>query len=427
MSEMFHYLERLFPLCRSLTGDGVRATFKILQEVAPIRTEEIPSGTQAFDWQVPPEWNVRDAYVADASGQRIIDFKACNLHLVGYSEPFEGEMSLAELDQHLYSLPEQPDVIPYITSYYARRWGFCLSHRQREQLTEQTYHVKVDTTLTPGSMTIGELIIPGETEEEILLSTYICHPSMANNELSGPIVAAFLARDLLKKPHRYTYRFVFVSETIGSITYLSKHLETLKKRVIAGYVLTCLGDPGAFTYLETRLGNTLVDRATVHVLKHAATNSRWYSWLERGSDERQYGWPGVDLPVGSLMRTKYGEYPEYHTSADNLDFVKPGALQESLAMYHRCLEILEANRTFRCKVLCEPQLGRRGLYPTLSSRTSGLVARDLVNLLAYSDGTTDLLGIAERLDRPLWELQPLVKQLIDADLLEEVSHGSDNP
>ncbi len=422
-NEMYSAVKRLFPICRSLTGDGVRASLDILREIAPIVTEEVPSGTQVFDWQVPPEWNVRDAYVADAAGHRIIDFQKCNLHLVGYSEPFEGQLSLAELNQHLYSLPEQPDVIPYVTSYYARRWGFCLNDRQRQQLTEQAYFVKIDSTLETGSMTIGDLIIPGETEQEVLLSTYLCHPSMANNELSGPVVSAFLARELLQKPRRFTYRFVFVPETIGSITYLANNLQELKKRVIAGYVLTCLGNPGAFSYLETRLANTLVDRVTAHIFKYELDGSHWYSFLDRGSDERQYNWPGIDLPVGSLMRTKYGEYPEYHTSADNLDLVTPAALAGSLKMCLRCLNILEDNRTYRCTVLCEPQLGRRGLYPTLSSRASGLQARDLVNILAYSDGKTDLLAIAEKLRKPLWELQPLVRQLLDVNLLEEVSGG----
>ncbi len=423
-SDMFETMTRLFPICRSLTGNGVRDTFRILQEIVPIELFEVPSGTQAFDWTVPLEWNVHDAYVLDASGKRIIDFDKNNLHLVGYSQPFEGSMGLEELNKHLYSLPEQPDVIPYITSYYEKRWGFCLSHTQREQLTEQTYTVKVDTTLAAGSMTMGELIIPGKSEKQILLSTYICHPSMANNELSGPVLATYLARRLMKRDNYYTYRFVFVPETIGAITYLSRHRDLLREQVIAGYVMTCVGDPGPYSYLESRLGNTLVDRVTAHVFKHMQHETKWYSWRERGSDERQYCWPGIDLPVGALMRTKYGCYPEYHTSADNLSFVTSEALAESLKLYERCLEVLEFNRTYQCTVLCEPQLGRRGLYPTLSTRTSGLATRDLMDIMAYSDGTTDLLSIADRLNKPIWELYTTVSTLITAGLLKDGSHRS---
>ncbi len=423
--QMYRDMERLYPLCRSLTGAGVRDTFAILREIAPIQLQEIPSGTKAFDWVVPPEWTVRDAYIADDSGECIVDFKKHNLHLVGYSEPFEGTLSLAELQPHLHSLPEQPDVIPYVTSYYARRWGFCLPDRQRQQLTEQTYRVKVDTKLGPGSMTIGDLVIPGTSQEEILISTYICHPSMANNELSGPVLAATLAHELISRPHHYyTYRFVWVPETIGAIVYLSRHLDKLKAHVKAGYVITCVGDPGPFSYLQTRLGGTLVDKITAHVLQHLAGDYRSYSWLDRGSDERHYCWPGVDLPVGSLMRTKYGEYPEYHTSADDLSFVTPEALAGSYQMYLRCFEALEANRCYRCKTLGEPQLGRYGLYPTLSTRESGLAARQLVDLLAYSDGHHDLLAIADKLGKPIWELQSSVQKLMKAGLLEEVRRGS---
>lgn len=416
--EMYRYLERLFPICRSLTGKGVRETFAILQEIAPLNLTEVPSGTKVFDWIVPPEWNVRDAYVADSSGRHVIDFKRHNLHLMGYSMPFEGNVSIEELQKHLYSLPELPGVIPYVTSYYQQRWGFCLSDQQRQELKDPFYQVKVDSTLEPGSMTMGDLVIPGDTKDEVFFSTYICHPSMANNELSGPIVAAFLAKELLSRPkRRYTYRFAFVPETIGAIAYLSKHLHHLRKHVKAGYVITCVGDPGPYSYLETRLGDTLSDRVAQHVLDHIDGDTRWYSWLQRGSDERQYGWPGVDLPMGSLMRTKYGEYPEYHTSADDLDFVRPKALGQSLDMYLKAIDVLENNRIYRCTTLCEPQMGRRGLYPTVSTRTSGLSARELVDILAYSDGKTDLLDIADRLHKPVWECKESIHKLIEAALL----------
>ncbi|MBN1998611.1 DUF4910 domain-containing protein, partial [candidate division KSB1 bacterium] len=368
---MYSLLQRLFPICRSITGDGVRETLAVMKAIIPpLKIKEIPSGTKVFDWTVPDEWNVRDAYVRNESGERVIDFKKSNLHLVGYSTPFEGFMTLKELIPHLYTLPDQPDWIPYVTSYYERNWGFCLSHRQFSEMKDETYFVKIDSSLEPGHLTYGELLIEGETDREILLSTNICHPSMANNELSGPVVTTFLAKYLLervKKPH-YTYRIIFIPETIGSIAYLSMHHNYLKKRTIAGYTVTCVGDRGKFSYLKTRRENTLVDRVTLHVLKHKAKNSGIYDFLKRGSDEMQYCSPGIDLPVGSLMRTKYHEYPEYHTSADNLAFVSPKSLDESLEMYKLCLDALEKNRIYKNTVLCEPQLGRRGLYHQISTK-----------------------------------------------------------
>lgn len=418
---MMELASALFPLCRSITGEGVRQSLKLLGRIAPLQVHEVPSGTQAFDWTVPDEWNVAEAYLLDPSGRRIVDFQVSNLHLVGYSIPFDGELSLEELEAHLHSLPERPEAIPYVTSYYARNWGFCLPHQQRLSLQPGRYRVKIDTTLKPGSLTYGDLLIPGDSAQEILISTYICHPSMANNELSGPIVSAYVARALgARAQRRYSYRFVFVPETIGSIVYLSRHLESLQRHVIAGYVLTCIGDTGPFSYLETRGGNALVDRITKHVLRYAAPDHRWYSWQSRGSDERQYNWPGIDLPIGSLMRTKYGTYPEYHSSDDNLSLLTAESLQGSVDMVLRCVDAIENNRTYRCKTLCEPQLGRRGLYPLLSTRGSGLQARLLLDVLAYSDGTQDLLAIAERLQKPIETIGSLAKLLVEQDLLQEI-------
>ncbi len=418
--EMYSLARRLFPICRSLTGDGVRETLSILREIIPIETHEVPSGTQAFDWEIPPEWNIRDAYIKDDTGKRVVDFAESNLHVVGYSIPFEGRLSLQELNEHLYSLPEQPDLIPYITSYYSPRWGFCLTHRQRETLAEGTYEVCVDSTLEPGSLTYADLLIKGSSDRQILISTYVCHPSMANNELSGPIVATFLARQLLElKNLRYSYRFVFAPETIGSIVYLSKHLEELREKVIAGYVVTCAGDPGPFSYLQTPNGDSLVDKVTKHVLENSGEEYMLYDFLTRGSDERQYCSPGVNLPIGSLMRTKYGEYP-YHTSGDNLSFVTAGGLAGSLALYGRCLETIEQNATYRVTVCGEPQLSKRGLYPTLSTKESGKLVRRMMNLLAFSDGSRDLLSVAERIGEPVWELFPIVDRMLEHDLLERV-------
>ncbi len=414
------YSSRLFPLCRSLTGQGVRETLHILQEIVPWALYEVPTGTQVGDWIIPNEWTVRDAYVLDSAGNRVIDFQRSNLHLVGYSVPFEGELSLEELQEHLFSLPEQPELIPYVTSYYQPRWGFCMSQRQRDALRPGRYRVCVDTTLEPGALTYADYVLPGESEQEIFLSSYICHPSMANNELTGPLVAAFVAKALAERPRRFTYRFALVPETIGAITYLSRNLQHLQRHVVGGYVLTCLGDRGDFSYLQTRCADRLVDRLTSHVLEHAAENYTLYNWLQRGSDERQYCWPGVDLPMGCLMRTKYGEYPEYHTSGDNLDFICPHALAESVQMTLRCLDAFEQNYCYQTEILGEPQLGKRGLYPTLSTRDAGRTVRMTVDLLAHSDGKTDLLTIAEKLKTPIWNLHALVPPLLSHQLLRAV-------
>jgi len=421
-TEMYRLMERLFPICRSITGNGVRESLNIIGEIIPLRITEVPSGTGVFDWTVPDEWNISDAWVKDPQGRKIIDFKKSNLHILNYSEPFRGKVSLARLQEHLYSLPDQPDVIPYITSYYQRRWGFCLSHNDRLKLAEGEYEIMIDSTLEPGSLTFADLIVPGKSEEEILISTYICHPSMANNELSGPVVSTFLAKHLLDgPPPRYSYRFVFIPETIGSLTYLSRKMEHLKDNVIAGYVVTCIGDPGRFSYLRSRGENCLTDRVTLHVLRHSEKDFAEYSFLDRGSDERQYCAPGIDLPIGSLMRTKYGMYPEYHTSADNLDLVTAEALEGSLIKYRLCLEVIESNRTYRNTVKGEPQLGKRGLYPTLSTKKSGEEVRDMMNLLAYCDGEHDLVAVAEKIGRPVWELVPLAKKLYEHKLLEIVA------
>jgi len=419
---MYSLAKRLFPICRSITGNGVRKTLSIIQEKIPIIQKEIASGTKVFDWTVPDEWNIKDGYVKDEKGNRLIDFRKSNLHIVGYSTPFIGKLSLKELKEHLYTLPEQPEVIPYVTSYYKKRWGFCLAHNFYKKLKKGIYEVNIDSTLQPGFLTYGELIIKGKTDKEILISTYICHPSIANNELSGPVVSTYLAKYLLnrKEKARYTYRIIFIPETIGSISYLSLYKDHLKKNVVGGYVVTCIGDPGPFSYLQTRQENTLIDRVTIHVLRNSEKDYKIYNFLERGSDERQYNSPGIDLPIGSLMRTKYGRYPEYHTSADNLDFITSKALFESLEMYKLCIDVLEKNYIYITTMPCEPQLGKRDLYPTLSTKTSGKSVKDMMNLLAYCDGKNDLLWIAEKINRPIWSLFPIVEQLVDNKLIKIV-------
>jgi len=416
---MHALLQRLFPICRSITGDGVRETLRLIGEELPALTiHEIPSGTEIFDWTIPKEWNVRDAYVLDPEGRKIIDFASNNLHLVGYSIPMDEKVSLAQLQEHLHSLPDQPDAIPYVTSYYKERWGFCLAHRQRETITQEgEYTVVIDTDLKQGHLTYGELLIRGERKDEILLSTYICHPSMANNELSGPMVATYLAKWLLAEKRKHSFRIVFIPETIGSIAYLSRNIEEMKERIVAGFNITCVGDDRCYSFLPSRLGDTLADRVALHVLEHMHPGFARYSYLDRGSDERQYCAPGVDLPVTSVMRSKYGTYPEYHTSLDDMELVTPSGLEGAYDVLKRCIECIEANERLGVTVLCEPQLGKRGLYPTLSSKGSATQVREMMNLIAYCDGSLSLLEIAEKIGAPIWNLIPIAETLKKNGLL----------
>jgi len=416
--QMHDMVRLLFPICRSLTGAGVRQTLSLIKEKHPtLQIHDVPSGTLAFDWTVPNEWNIRDAWVKGPDGKKIIDFSSSNLHVMGYSEPVKKHCSLEELKQHLYSLPEQPDAIPYVTSYYKSRWGFCAAHRLVEGLQPGQYEVCIDSELRPGVMNYGELYIPGESESEILLSTYICHPSMANNELSGPVLACFIADWIKTKPRRYSYRILFSPETIGSIYYLSRNYRELQEKMIAGFVLTCVGDERTFSYLPSRKGNTLSDRVAQHVLKHIFPDYMRYSFLDRGSDERQYCSAGIDLPVCSIMRTKYGAYPEYHTSLDDLSLVTARGLGGSLDVYCKCISLLESNEFLSSCTLCEPQLGKRGLYPTLSTKQTYAEVRNMMNLLAYADGSLDLIALADEIGVASWELYQLINTLKQESLL----------
>ena len=411
----------LWPINRSITGDGVRLTLGILkQKLSNLRIYEVPSGTQVFDWVVPKEWKVRDAWIKDPNGEKFCDFSRNNLHLVGYSTPIHKTLSLDELSKFLYSLPNQPHAIPYVTSYYEERWGFCLSENERKTLIEGNYEVFIDSELFNGSLTYGELIIPGHSDKEIFFSTYICHPSMANNELSGPTVTTFLASWIESlDDRRFSYRIVFIPETIGSITYLSKNIDLMKRNVVAGFNVNCVGDERAYSFLPSRNGNTISDVVGKHVLKWIDKDFVEYKWADRGSDERQYCAPYVDLPIASLMRTKPPLYEEYHTSLDDLlNVVTPQGLEGGYNALKRAVEALENNYFPSVKVFGEPNLGKRGLYPTLSTNYMAPEVLLMMDLITWSDGKHSLLEIAELCDVPIWDLYPLVDKLVEHNLLE---------
>lgn len=419
---MYRWMRDLFPICRSLSGPGVRETLDYLGRLNPgLKRHHIASGETVFDWQVPDEWCIRTGYIEDDAGERIIDFANHNLHVMGYSIPVDQWMGLEELDTHLYSLPDQPEVIPYVTSYYKQRWGFCLSHHQRQALKPGRYRAYIDATLAPGHLDYADLVLPGREQREVLISTYVCHPSMANNELSGPVVAIALAGWLAALPERrYTYRFVFIPETIGSIIYISRNLDHLKRHVDAGFVITCVGDERAYSYLPSRLGKTLADRVALHVLRTQVPNFVSYNFLDRGSDERQYCAPRVDLPVVSIMRSKYGCYPEYHTSADDLTLVTPDGLEGAFELYKKVLTLLENNYNYSMTVLCEPQLGKRGMYPTISTKDSGHIVRNMMNVTAYCDGRRDLIELADMVGLSAFEVLELLDPLVDSGLVAVV-------
>lgn len=415
----------LFPICRSITGRGVRQTLRTIQRELPELTlHEVPSGTKCFDWTVPDEWTINEAYIECPDGKRIVDFANNNLHVVNYSRPVDAEISLENLRSHLHSIPDMPHAIPYVTSYYADRWGFCLPHSMIKTLKSGTYRVKIDATVAPGSLTYGEIILPGSSEKEVFLSTYVCHPSMANNELSGPVVTTELLRWLRSiRDRKHTYRAVFIPETIGALVYLSRNLREMQTNVVAGFNVTCVGDERQYSYLPSRKGNTLADRAAIHALdNHVGKDGyRKYTFLDRGSDERQYCSPGVDLPIASIMRSKYGEYPEYHTSLDDLSLITENGLAGSIEVLAKALTAIESNATFQTTVQGEPQLGRRGLYPTLGTRAGSTDVRATMDILAYSDGQHDLLEISDMRKLPVWDIHPIAQQLAAHGLLTVVS------
>lgn len=421
--EMHTLIERLYPLCRSITGEGVRETLGVLSESIPLDVHEVPTGTEVFDWTVPREWNIRDAYVKDTNGNRVIDFREHNLHVVSYSSPVATTMSLDELRPRLHSLPDLPDRIPHRTSYFSDTWGFCLRHHDLLQLADGEYEVLIDSSLEDGALTYGELLIPGETDREILLSTHVCHPSLCNDNLSGIALATFLAEHLLRGPRRrLSYRLVFVPGTIGSITWLALHPELIE-RILGGLVLSTAGDAGRLHYKRTRDGDHEIDRTVLHVLEHADVPYDVRPFEPYGYDERQYSSPGIGLEVGSLTRTPYGCFDEYHTSADDLDFVHPDALADTLSMHIAVLDVLDANGTYvNLNPSCEPQLGRRGLYAALGGRRADRSAELAVLwVLNLSDGAHTLLDIALRSGLPFDAVRTAADALLDVDLLADAS------
>lgn len=423
--QMYEFAKKIFPFPRSLTGDGVRQTLQAIKELLPdLKIHEIPTGTKVFDWEVPKEWNIKDAYVINSDGLKVIDWHKNNLHVVSYSIPIDTTVTLKELKEHLHSLPDKPNAIPYITSYYRPTWGFCMAHREYQKLRDGNYRVVINSRLETGHLTYGDLIIPGREKKEILLSTYICHPSMANNECSGPVVTTFLCRWILnQKKRRYTYRLVFVPETIGAIAYISRNLDALRQRVKAGFILTCVGDDRAYSLMPARKSGVLPERVAHHVLDFVLNVPYTkYTFLERGSDERQYCAPGVDLPVVSIMRSKYGTYPEYHTSLDDLALISPDGLYGGFLATKTAIEVIEVNETFKSTVVCEPWFSKRGLRAPLLGGTALAPWSALVsNVMAYSDGEYDLLAIAETIGCSIFDVAEVAATLKKNGLLERVN------
>ena len=408
----------LYPLCRSITGDGVRSTLRRLAQEISLEVREVPSGTQVFDWTVPEEWNIREAWIKDRHGREVVNFANHNLHIVGYSTPVREKMLLSELKPRLFSLPDQPDLIPYRTSYYKKTWGFCLPHRDLARLEDGEYEVCIDSTLADGSLTYGECFIPGATDEEVLISCHTCHPSLANDNLAGIAVAVALARQLASQPQRLSYRLLFIPGTIGSITWLALNQAGIH-RIQHGLVLTCAGDPGPITYKKSRRGDALIDRAMQHVLKAGGAEHQLADFHPYGYDERQYCSPGINLPVGCLMRSPHGSFPEYHTSADNLDFIKPECLADTFVKLLEAFEVLEHNARFvNLKPMCEPRLGKYGLYGGGGGqRTGDFDELALLWVLNQSDGGNDLLSITERSGMRFHKILNAAEALEQAGLL----------
>jgi aminopeptidase-like protein len=422
--EIYDLIVRLFPLCRSITGNGLRDSLKIVQEYIPLEIHEVPSGTKVLDWTIPREWNIRDAFVKDPSGKKVVDFNRSNLHVVNYSTPIHTHLPLEELKSHLHTNPDFPDWVPYRTSYYVENWGFCISQNMLDQLPIGDYEVFIDSTLEDGALSYGEYLLKGGSDQEILISCHSCHPSMCNDNLSGMAVSTILAKYLEVDPKRYSYRFLFIPGTIGSIAWLANNRARVKK-IRHGLVVASVGDPGNLTYKKSRRGNADIDRAAAYVLRHSGQEFEISEFTPYGYDERQYCSPGFNLPVGSLTRTPYGRYPQYHTSADNLDFVQPEFLADSFQKYLAILSLLENNKLYRnTHPYGEPQLGKRGLYEVFGGRTNASQYElAMLWVLNFSDGEHTLLDIAERSEIPFAEINEAAEVLVQHGLLEDATGG----
>jgi aminopeptidase-like protein len=409
--EIYQLIEELYPICRSITGDGFRQSLEIMGRHVPLNVSEVPSGTPVLDWTVPREWNIRDAYIKNSSGERVVDFQKSNLHVLNYSTPVNRKMRLEELKEHLFSLPDYPDWIPYRTSYYKENWGFCVSQNQLEGLVEDEYEVMIDSSLADGHLTYGEYLVRGEIEDEFLISCHCCHPSLCNDNLSGMGLAIQLAKTLSQRKMRYSYRFLFIPGTIGSITWLARNRDTVSM-IKYGLVVACVGDRGKLHYKKSRHGDREIDRAALHVLAHSGQEYDVIDFFPYGYDERQYSSPGFDLAVGCLSRTPHGKFPQYHTSADNLDFISAECLGDSFAKYLEIIDLIDGNRVYwNTHPYGEPQLGRRGLYAAFGGRKdSSIREMAMLWLLNLSDGRHSLLDIAERSGMPF----PLIRECVDA-------------
>lgn len=415
----YKLIERLFPICRSITGNGVRQTLLAIQDIIDLDIVEVPSGTEVLDWEIPDEWNINDAWVLDPNGEKIIEFEKSNLHVLNYSEPVDKEISLSELKQHIYTLPDRPDLIPYRTSYYTKQWGFCMAHKQFENLKEGTYHVKIDSTLQPGALTYGEYFIPGKSEKEVLVSCHICHPSLCNDNLSGIAMAVYWAKHLAAQDLSFSYRFLFIPGTIGSIAWLSKNEDSLHK-IEHGLVLALLGDPSPFHYKKTRRDKAEIDKILTYLLQFEE-HAEIRDFVPYGYDERQFCSPGFNLPVGCISRKPFAEFPEYHTSADNLDFVKPEKLEESLELLFKISDIIESNKKWiNLKPKGEPSLGKLGLNNEMSGQ-SGQKKHQMAMLwiLNMSDGNFSILDIAMLSGIKFGVLRHAAGDLYNAGLLKE--------
>ncbi len=415
---MIEFAKKLWPINRSLTGSGVALTLSLIQQKLPIKILNFNSGKKVFDWQIPKVWNLKEAWVKNKNNKKIIDFRSNNLHIVGYSQSVDKIISLNELKKKIYTLKNQPDAIPYVTSYYKKDWGFCLQYNKFKELKDNEYHVYINSSFRKGKLKIGELLIKGETKKEVLISTYICHPSMANNEISGIVVSTKLAQWIKKKRRKFSYRFLFLPETIGSIAYLSKNYKYLKKNIVAGYVLTCIGDNRNYSMLESKQKNSLSDIVAKKILKKK--NGKIYNWSSRGSDERQYCSPGIDLPVASLMRTKYGEYPEYHTSLDQIgNVVTARGLSGGFEFVKKVIETLEKQMFPKSKTLCEPFLSKKKIYPTLSKK--GSVSTSLskkLEYLSHCDGKKSFVEISYNLNLKSKETKKIIQFLRRNNLIK---------